>query len=276
LRRKLPEFASNRTEIAHKRGKYDARAEIRLLKAQIIGIQEQLNSLTEAFRQSSPPPSFSPKSPAGKRKSDVSRGPKKRHSAIIYEERDFIVRLLEGQWMRIEPHCGKWADKGLKLAEPPDMIQIRKILTGLLSPSNFQIAETAKKLLDRLGYLEKFLTEPKMRRRFSGNPERARNRFGGDPRQIANALAGVPKVGIWRSLRLCEQKNHRCKVNMPDEAIPSYLRRKHPALARALNASGGLPFIASFYRSYVRRRDPFLLHIKAVDLQRLWQVYTGR
>jgi hypothetical protein len=177
--------------------------------------------------------------------------------------------------MQIEPRCGKWADKGLEIATLPDMQSIKKILTGLLDPSNFQIAETAKKLLDRLVFFEEFLTDHKMRKRFSGEPKRARNRFGGDPRKIANALAGLPKVGIWRSLRLCEQKNRRCTVDMAEQAVPSYIRRKHPALARVLNSKDGLPYIASFFRTYRRRGDPALANLRAVDLQRLWQAYTG-
>ena len=170
--------------MARKREKFDARGEIKLLKDQMKEAQEQIATLAEAVRQSFPvaklPASVTPKSLANKKKSGMPRGPKRRHSLSIFEERDFIVRLLETHWMQIEPRCGRWADKGLKLAKPPDMSGIEKILISLLNPSNSQIAETAEKLLPKLVFLETFLTDPKMRRRFSGDPKRARNRFGGD------------------------------------------------------------------------------------------------
>jgi hypothetical protein len=192
---------------------------------------------------------------------------------MIYSERDFFVRLLEGQWLKIEPYCGRWADKDFKLAIPPDMASIEKILIGLLDPLNFQIAEAAQKLLDRLPFLETFLTDPQMRKCFSGDPKQEKNRFGGDPRQIANALAGVPRVSIWRSLNLCGEKSHQCKVLIAEEAIPSYIRRKHRLLARALDADQGLPLLASFFLSYSRRKDPVFKNLRAADLQRLWKHY---
>jgi hypothetical protein len=262
--------------MASKRDKYDAKVEIELLKVEMKDVRRQLAALTDAVRDSHPNPKL-PSAPlansaAESKKSNPPRGPKKRYSAAIFEERDFFVRLLEGQWLKIEPHCGRWADQGLKLTKPPNMISIKKILTSLLDPLNFQIAETAWKLLQKLVFFEKFLTDPKMRKRFSGNPKQARNRFGGDPRQIANALAGVPKVGIWRSLRLCEQKSHRCAVDMADEAIPSYIRRKHPLLARALNPQNGLSHLVSFWLRYKRRMDdPIVKSYTALDLQRIWK-----
>jgi hypothetical protein len=250
--------------------------EIELLRAEVKDLRQQLAALTETVRHSLsstklPSAPLAKASTAGK-ESNTPRGPKKRYSAAIFEERDFIVRLLEGHWLKIEPFCGRWADEGLELAAPPNMPGIKRILTGLLDPLNFQLAETARKLLHKLVFFEEFLTDPKMRKRFSGNPKQARNRFGGDPRQIANALAGAPKVGIWRSLRLCEQKSHRCTVDMPEEAIPSYIRRKHPLLARALNPKNGLPHLVAFWLRYKRRmNDPIVKNYRALDLQRIWK-----
>jgi hypothetical protein len=82
-----------------KREKFDAREEIKLLKAQMTEVEKQLATLVEVVWQSSSiaklPPSVTSRSPVGKRKSKSPRGPKRRHSLSIFEERDFIVRLLE-------------------------------------------------------------------------------------------------------------------------------------------------------------------------------------
>ena len=109
-----------------------------------------------------------------------------------------------------------------------------------------------------------------MRRYFSGDPKQARNRFGGDPRQIANAIAGVPLVGLWRSLKLCGATQHKCRVKMGKPAIPSYIRRKHPLFARALDANQGLPLLSSFVVRYTRHNDPAIRDLKAIDLEKLW------
>ena len=173
--------------------------------------------------------------PSAKRKRPKTkgrkRGPKQRHRPEIYFERDMFVRLLEQHWLILEPLCGRWSEDGLKLAVLPDLAMIRKHLRRWRDdPMAFQMREVAANLLERSNFLDKFLTTPSMRRVFSGNPRQVNNHFGGDPRQIANALAGVPLVSVWRSLKLCGSKERLCKVSMPESALPSYIRRKHPLL----------------------------------------------
>jgi hypothetical protein len=271
MRRRSPQSPINTTETSRKSSKYDLQRELESLKAQMEAIQAQLDVRTKLGHQR--PARAKPS--VGKKVPGKKCGPKPRHSRMIYSERDHFVRLLERHWLKIEPLCGRWADEGLKLVAPPDTASIKKILIGLLDPMNFQMAEMSQKLLDRLPFLETFLTDPQMRKYFSGDPKQEKNRFGGDPRQIANALAGVPSVSIWRSLKLCGEKSHQCKVLMGEQAIPSYIRRKHRLLARALDADQGLPLLASFLLSYSRRKDPVLKHLRAVDMQRITAAGRG-
>jgi hypothetical protein len=182
-----------------------------------------------------------------------------------------FVRLLEQHWLILEPLCGRWSEDGLKLAVLPDLAMIRKHLRRWRDdPMAFQMREVAANLLERSNFLDKFLTTPSMRRVFSGNPRQVNNHFGGDPRQIANALAGVPLVSVWRSLKLCGSKERLCKVSMPESALPSYIRRKHPLLTRALDADQALPLLSSFVRTYARRNDPHIKNLNSIELQRIW------
>ena len=230
-----------------------------------MALQARLDRIIEAAQTHPRKPIRTGREPGGK------RGPKQRHSRNIFPDRDMYVRVLEELWLDIEPHTGRWAPDGKSLAVPPDMGQIGNVLIRLRDdPTGFQSAATAGKLVERLDSLQVFLTTRTMRRYFSGDPKQARNRFGGDPRQIANAIAGVPLVGLWRSLKLCGATPHKCRVKMGKPAIPSYIRRKHPLFARALDANQGLPLLSSFVVRYTRHNDPAIRDLKAIDLEKLW------
>jgi hypothetical protein len=264
MRQRRAKLAGNATENGRKYSNYDL-AELEALKVQVNTIQVRLDEIIRTARAN----------PLAKRKSlkaqGRKRGPKQRHRPEIYFERDMFVRLLEQHWLILEPLCGHWADDGLKLAVAPDLKMIRKHLRRWRDdPMAFQMGEVAANLLERSDFLDQFLTTPSMRRSFSGDPRQVNNRFGGNPRQIANALAGVPLVSVWRSLKLCWTKDHVCKVSMPETALPSYIRRKHQLLARALDADQALPLLSAFVRSYPRRNDPHIKNLKAIELQRIW------
>src|ERR1700733_795672 len=72
--------------------------------------------------------------------------------------------------------------------------------------------------------------------------------------------------------KLCGNKTRRCQVVMADEAIPSYIRSKHPLLARTLNPKNRLQYWGSFLLAYERRGDFVLADLRAIDKQRRWTV----
>ena len=51
----------------------------------------------------------------------------------------------------------------------------------------------------------------------------------------------MPRVGIWRSLKLCNARVRRCAVAGSPQALPSYIRCKHPLLRRTIDARQGYP-----------------------------------
>ena len=181
------------------------------------------------------------------------RGPKPKHPATIYWDRDLFVRFFESYWPEIEPMCGPTADmEGLKC-----------IFTALKAQEIGQIAEAAQKLLDRLPFIKEFFASPKLR-----------DRFRNDPRVLAGALAGVPPmpgvpgVGLWRSLKLCPPES--CKVGMNDRSVRSYIRRKNLALHEALDTGMDLLGLISWLKHH-RTRDKTLKQYSAQRLMDAWK-----
>ncbi len=266
MRRRTLKRAPNATENAVSTPKYDVSGELETLKAEIASLRSRVDALERKRRNES----VAGVSDELAQDRGAKRGPKPKHSPDISIQRDMFVRLFEKYWVEIEPLCGAWNEDGTAVARPPDMKKLRTFLVRLRdNPQGFQEAESAGELVERLTELETFLTQPSTRRYFSGNPNQERNRTGGDPRQLANALAGVPKIGIWRSLKICGAKEARCAVDMQETALPSYIRRKHPLLCRALEARQGM-LLSSFLVSYPIKHDPHLRNLKADELQRIW------
>jgi hypothetical protein len=198
------------------------------------------------------------------------RGPNPKYSKDILTERNMFVKLFEASWLEIEPLCGRWAPDGLRLSVKPDMDSMQQTFLRLSAElSGSEVGGYAAKALDRIDFIKTFLNNPKMRRCFSGNPQRAENRSGGSPRQLANALAGVPQIGLWRSLAVCGARPNRCTLPPQEQALPSYLRRAHPLLARAAKTKLGLPFFIDFMKRYRRCNDPMISQLKPADVQRL-------
>lgn len=241
----------NSTQIAPIEAKLDAKPAFRRLEARVAvlearnkRIEQEINRLAARFAENG----FEQLGLSMKvgEAPPAKRGPKQRHSFAIVQDRDDYVRLLEQYWPEIEPLCGA----------KPNRNSLKLLFSALAVPELGPLGDTAKKLLERIAFVEEFLTNPKLRRRFNG-----------DPRVLAGALAGVPQIGLWRSLKLCPPRS--CKVPIHDRTMRSYLRRKHPALERALLAGLDLPQLAAWMREY-RTRDRFLREYQAVDLLRAW------
>lgn len=224
----------------------DAEPEIRELHSRIMRLEGQVARLLKRSPDRLAVDEFTSAMRVG-RPSKNKRGAKPKHSYDIAQDRDTFVRFFESYWPEIEPLC----------APKPNMPALRSLFSAFLGPEFGEPREAAARLLARMPYIEEFLTNPRMRARFRG-----------DPRALAGALAGVPEVGLWRSLKLCPPST--CKLPVNDSAIRSYIQRKHPPLYRALDAGMELPQLVAWMKEY-RTRDKTLQQFGALSgLMRAW------
>lgn len=235
MRRTLTKNGKNTTRKAQLQPEFDVRAEITILKARTARLEARFTAEDQWRRQTTVGPTSSAK-----------RGPKPKHSPDILQIRDLFVRFLEEYWPEIEPFCGP----------KPNMRGLREIFSSFSGPEFGQVGTTAQWLLERLTYIEQFLTGPRMQKRFRNNP-----------RVLAGAIAGVPGIGIERSLRLCPLES--CVIPMQYRALRSYLRRNHPDLYRALLVGLDVPQLIAWLREH-RSEDKLLKQYGAVDLKEAW------
>jgi hypothetical protein len=170
-------------------------------------------------------------------------GPKPIHRGMILSDRDQLVEMLEYYWPEIEPLCSPEPNgKGLK-----------KVLSSITGQMQGRYRFPSIHLLRHLSKVLEFLSTDRFRR---------------DPRQIANAFAGVPKIGVWRSLKICQESPSNRVIG--NRAIRSYIRRKHPELHGRLTADYSLPNFAAAMRTY-RTQDVKLNAIGAHFLYISWK-----
>jgi len=229
--------------------KFDAEAEISALKIQVAELTKHVARLRcraayqdDEFASDAEPVDLRPK-----------RGRKQRHSRNILSDRDTLVRLFEGNWPELEPLCGT------ELC----IDALMSFLASIAIDSNRgQTGEVAQRLIDSGGAVQEFLSTPKFQKRFRG-----------EPRVLAGALAGLPRVGPWRSLKLCPPRT--CAVQLNDRAMPSYIRRKHPKLFRALEAGMDVVQTVAWLKDY-RTRDKRIKRLKAIELHHMWKSGSPR
>jgi hypothetical protein len=228
MRRKRALRRENTTQTEQFDAKYDLEARVRRLEESVFKNKAEVSSHP-------------------KKRIKMKSGPKPKRPPTIYDDRDDFVYLFESYWPEIEPKC----------VPPIDIEGLKRIFTALTAMEIGKIAEAAKKLLDRLPFIEEFFANPKLR-----------DRFRGDPRVLAGALAGVPEVGQWRSLKLCPPIT--CKLPMGDRAVCSYIRRKHPALHNALTVGIDTLGLGPWLKEY-RTRDKTLKKYSAQELIDAWK-----
>lgn len=231
MRRRLNGCISNSTQTVLPPQELDAATEIKALKAEIRALKGRIARLeARSADQDQVPESLRPTT----EQPPVKRGPRPKHSLWMYRDRDRFVQFLQQHWPEIEPLCGP----------KPNMHAWRMLLEAFPIHSFGHEGATAERLLDRVGFIEEFLTNKRMRERFHN-----------DPRVLAGALAGVPGVGLWRSLKLCPPSS--CKFLVRERAMRSYIQRKHPTLHEALLAGMNLPQLIAWMKEY-RTRDKVL------------------
>lgn len=149
------------------------------------------------------------------------------------------MQMLEYYWPEIGPLC----------SPKPNAGGLKGVLESIPNQAQGGYKLPATHLLNHLSKLLEFLST---------------NRFRRDPRQIANAFAGYLKIGIWRSLKVCQASP--CNDHIGPRAIRAYIRRKHPELHGNLTADYSLPNFATALKSY-RTKDAKL---KAFDARYLY------
>jgi hypothetical protein len=172
-------------------------------------------------------------------------GPKGIHFEMLLGKRDSLVQMLETYWPEFEPFC---------LPKPnPD--GLTRVLAAIANRGQERYRTQASHLLRRIPELAKFLVSDRFRR---------------DLRQIANAFAGHPKVGIWRSLKLCQSRP--CNYPIGERAIRAYIYRRHSRLYERLNGDSSLPNFVNAVRNY-RTKDQKLksLPFQALYLFEAWK-----
>jgi len=239
MRRTPTKAGINTTRKADIEPEFDARAEITAIKARMARLELRIPAEERKRTQITVGPTSSAK-----------RGPKPKHATDIHSKRDQFVLLLEAYWPEIEPFCGPI----------PNMHGLQSIFASLSRPQFGHQAEPARELLQRITYLEQFLTNSRMQKRFQKNP-----------RVLAAALSGVPGVGLERSLRLCPLKS--CVIPVQHRAMRSYLRRIHPNLYRALLAGLDCLTLIAWLKEY-KSKDEVLKQYGAIELQEAWD--TGK
>ena len=234
MRRKPSASGENPTQSSRSGRKFDAERSIRALEERVTRLEKAFNNAVYPLEQA-----------ASEIQTEVQKrpGPKPVHFEGLIHDRDTLVQMLECFWPELEPLCRR----------PPKREGLRIVLEAISRRQAGRYAQASKHLADHIPELVNFL---------SGD------RFRGDPRQIANAFAGFPKIGTWRSLKLCQSKPSNFCIG--DRAIKAYIRRKHPGLYRELSADYSLPNFARALKTY-RTQDQNLSPFRADYLYSSWK-----
>ena len=230
---------NNSTRIAHSSRQFDADRSLRALEERVAKLEKAFES------QECPIEEAVSGIPTAERKRP---GPVPVHFAGLISDRNRLVEMLEWYWPEFEPLC--WPK--------PNLQALKELLQRIVNhqqsrpSSQGRYLWVAKHLLDNLPALIGFL---------------ASDRFRRDPRQIANAFAGLPKIGTWRSLKLCQASPRNDPIG--HRAIKSYIRRKHTELYGRLLADHSIVNFATALKTH-RTKDTNIKGLSAEYLLLFW------
>ena len=234
MRRTAKVRSSISTQSANVTREFDAECVIRTLEQRVARLEKALaNGVGPIDYLAQEIPTAEPKKP----------GPKPIHFQGLLADRDSLVLMFENYWPEIGPLC-------CPKAKPKSLL---RVLEAVSTQKMSSYSQAAHHLTKHFQAVLEFL---------------ASDRFRHDPRQIANALAGVPKIGLWRSLKLCQSRPTNYPIGQ--RAMKAYIRRKHPVLFRRLAADVNILNFVSALRGY-RSKDRWLAGLNADYLHMCWR-----
>jgi hypothetical protein len=233
MRRKKLEPRKNSTHTAPSPRQFDAEHAFRALEKRVDQLEKAVWYETGSLEGLPTAQNKEPKRP----------GPKGIHFEMLLGNRNDLLQMLETYWPEIEPFC----------LPKPNTEGLRRVLAAIANRGQERYRTQASHLLRRVPDLVEFLITDRFRR---------------DPRQIANAFAEFPKVGIWRSLKLCQSSP--CDYPIGERAIKAYICRRHSRFYERLSADYSLTNFVNAIRSY-RTKDQKL---KSFPLQ-AWYLFEA-